>query len=317
MIRTVLGDVENVEGAILIHEHLQIDLTRQKGPEVILGSSEEDDIVGDLQVAKTHGLRAVADLSVPGSGRDPVALRRISERSGLPVICATGFYWDPFPAIVAESSEDKLRDLMVREIEAGVGDTGIRCGLIKVGTEPGRPSATAERLFRAAALASRETGAALITHTSSPDQISWHVRVLASCGADFSRVLISHFGTTTVNRMIEVGARGAFMGIDQIGFQKGPTYEQLADLVRDACAAGLDGQVVLSSDVARRGRLQRHGGTSYSTVFTHFLPLLRERGITDAQIANMMGNNQRALLHLEKSQASRDHRADEQLLPQH
>jgi len=317
LIRTVLGDVENVEGSILIHEHLQIDLSDQKGPQVVIGRSDEDDIVSDLQAAKTHGLRAVADLSVPGSGRDPITLRRISERAGLHVICAAGFYWDPFPAPVVEGSEEKLCDQMIREIEDGIGDTGIRCGVIKVGTEPGRPSSTAERLLCAAALASRETGASLITHTSSPDQISWHVRVLASCGVDFSRVLISHFGTTTVDQMIEVGARGAYMGIDQIGFQKGPTYDQLADLVRDACAAGLERQVVLSSDVARRGRLHRYGGTSYSTVFTHFLPLLRERGITDAQIANMIGNNPRALLHLRDVRASRHHRADEQLLHPH
>ena len=61
---------------------------------------------------------------------------------------------------------------------------------------------------------------------------------------------------------------------------------------------GLAGQLILSSDMARRTRLRRHGGTSYSTVFTHFLPLLRERGVTSAQIDTMLRDNPARLLGL-------------------
>jgi phosphotriesterase-related protein len=298
MIRTVGGDVDDIRGAILAHEHLQIDLTHQKSAAVMLGPEDEEDIVSDLRTATAHGLEAVVDLSVPGSGRDPVALRRISKRSGVAVVCATGFYWDPFPSMVVDGSAEELRDTMIREIATGVGDTTVRCGVIKIGTGPGRISSTAERLFRAAAAASRATGAALITHTSSLDQVAWHLDMLGSCGVDFSRVLISHFGLSTVSQLIEAGAFGVLLGIDKIGAQKGRSDEQLADLVRDACAAGLETQIILSSDLARWSRLHRHGGTSYSTVFLHFVPLLLERGITKAQIDTMLRDNPRRLLEL-------------------
>lgn len=299
MIRTVRGDVPDLAGPILAHEHLQIDLSGQKGPAVVLGPEDEDDIVQDLQAAvRAHGLGAVVDLSVSGSGRNPTALRRISERSGLPVVCATGFYWDPFPPAAVDGSVASLRDAMLCEILTGVDGTDVRAGVIKIGTGRGQISTVAERLFRAAAEAARVTGAAVIAHTSSLEQVPWQIEVLTSAGVDVSRILISHFGRASVSLLQEVGARGVFMGIDQIGFQKGPSLGELADLVRDACAAGLERQLILSSDLARRVRLHRHGGTSYGTVFSHFVPLLLERHVTGAQIETMLCDNPRRLLQL-------------------
>src|SRR5262245_66652578 len=96
VIRTVTGDVEGIEGRILPHEHLQIDLSAQKGPANKLGEDEIPAVVEDLRTAKDF-LAAITDLSAPFWGRDPATLRRISEASGVKVICAAGYYWDPFP----------------------------------------------------------------------------------------------------------------------------------------------------------------------------------------------------------------------------
>jgi len=56
--------------------------------------------------------------------------------------------------------------------------------------------------------------------------------------------------------------------------------------------------LIVSSDVARRVRLHRHGGTSYGTVFSQFVPLLRERGVSEAQINTLLFDNPRRLLTL-------------------
>jgi len=40
VIRTVTGDVEAIHGRILAHEHLQIDLSAQKGPANKVGEAE-------------------------------------------------------------------------------------------------------------------------------------------------------------------------------------------------------------------------------------------------------------------------------------
>jgi phosphotriesterase-related protein len=300
LIRTVSGDVGAIAGRVLAHEHLQIDLSAQKGPNNVIGQAEESDVIADLRKAKEeHGLAAVVDLSAPGWGRDPVALRRISQQAGTAVVCATGFYWDPFPDIVINGSVEVLRDAMITEITEGVGSTGIRCGVIKVGTARGVPGEMEARLFAAAAGAARATGAAIITHTSSPDQAPWHVQTLDRAGADLSHVVISHMGAVgDIAQLTAIGRAGVTLGIDKVSFPKGPTNVQLADLVRDACALGLQRQLILSSDVARKTLLHRYGGRSYSTVFADFVPMLRERGVSQGLIETMLCENPARLLKL-------------------
>lgn len=297
MIRTVTGDVETISGRTLPHEHLQIDLSAQKGEANRIGAADEADVVDDLRKAKALGLAAITDLSAPGWGRDPVALRRISEQTGVHVVCASGFYWDPFPEIAVGGSVEALRDHMISEIVTGVDASGIRCGVIKVGTARGAPTAPAEKLFRAAALAAAATGAPVITHTSSPDQAAWHISVLERAGMDMRRVVISHMGGAgNVSQLVEVARAGVFMGIDKISFPKGPTNVQLADLVREACDKGLERQLLLSSDVARKTFLHRHGGRSYGTVFADFVPMLRERGLPPGLIESILCDNPLRLL---------------------
>jgi phosphotriesterase-related protein len=305
VIRTVTGDIATIRGRILAHEHLQIDLSVQKGPANRIGEAEEPAVVEDLRHAKEFGLAAITDLSAPGWGRDPMALRRISEQAGVAVVSAAGFYWDPFPAIASEATVEQLRDTMISEIETGVGGTDIRCGVIKVDTNRGEPDELAERLFRAAVGAALATGAPVITHTSSPDQAAWHVRVLERAGMDMARVLISHMGAAhDVAALVELARSGVLMGVDKVSFPKGPTNDQLADLVRDACEKGLERQIILSSDLARRTLLRRYGGRGYSTVLADFVPMLLDRGVSASQIETMLHDNPLRLLTLSNARAA-------------
>ena len=298
MIRTVTGDIADIDGPILAHEHLQIDLCCQKGPEVVLGEAEQGDVINDLSKAMQQGLKAVVDLSVFGSGRNAVGLKKISMQAGLPVVCAAGFYWDPFPQVVFDSSVEVLRDILVRELTVGIEGTDIRGGVIKIGTDRGTIGDAAERVFQAAVLASLATGAAVVTHTSTVEQARWHLDTLQRAGMDPSRILISHMGASrNVAQLIEAGRDGALMGIDKVGFIARRSNAELADLVRDACEAGLEHQIILSSDVARKDRLLRHGGSSYSAVFVDFFPMLRERGVSEQQIEVMMCTNPQRILN--------------------
>jgi phosphotriesterase-related protein len=299
MIRTVTGDIDAPRGPALVHEHLRIDLTSTKGPDTILAEAEEADVIADLRwTVGEHDLCLVGDLSVPGSGREPAVLQRVSRGAGVPVVCATGVYWDPLPPEVSDMSVAALRDMMVGEITKGIAGTEIRCGVIKIGTDGKAPTPGFQRVFEAAARAAQATGAAVITHTTKPDEAEWQMDALERAGADLRRVLISHLGRVDIARLARVARRGVFMGVDQIGFAKGPSYAQYADLVAAACREGLAGQLVLSSDMARRTRLYRAGGTSYGTVFSQFLPLLRERGVLAEQIDTMMTRNPARLFEL-------------------
>jgi phosphotriesterase-related protein len=299
-IRTVTGDIGPPCGAVLIHEHLQIDLSHNKGPQTVLGPSDQEDVIDDLSITRDkYGLALVAELSVPGSGRDPFGLRRISVDSRVSVVAATGYYWDPIHRDVLTGTIEWLRGNMAGEIENGIGDTGVRCGVIKVGTDVGSPPVAVERLFVAAAKASRDTGAAVVCHTSTPDQAQWQIDVLEGAGANLSRVLISHLHSLpSFDDLCGFAARRIKFGFDQIGFAKGPTYTDYADLIVRAIDAGFIDQMMISTDVARRVRLHRHGGTSYGTLFSELLPVLRERGVTAVQIETLVNQNPCAFLAL-------------------
>ena len=74
-------------------------------------------------------------------------------------MCGTGYYVDIFLSDeVKMMSEDEMADNMVKEIRQGIGDTGVRCGVIgEIGCSwPLTP--TEHKTLRAAAKAQRETG---------------------------------------------------------------------------------------------------------------------------------------------------------------
>jgi phosphotriesterase-related protein len=116
-----------------------------------------------------------------------------------------------------------------------------------------------------------------------------------------AHAVISHMGAAKdVSALVEVARSGAFMGVDKVSFPKGPTNVELADLVRDACDKGLERQLILSSDIARRTLLSRYGGRGYCTVFRDFVPMLEVRGIPSATIELMLQDNPARMLRLAK-----------------
>ncbi len=306
VLRTVSGDVSirdtRLHGFVLAHEHLQIDLSHNKSADNVLGAAEEADIIADLEDAKIlNGLCMVADLSVPGSGRDVEALHRIATQAGISALAATGLYWEPAPAELADLAVDELAELMIREIEQGIGNTKIRAGAIKIGTDKGPPTPHATRVFAAAAAAAHTTGAAIITHTSTPDQAAWQLEQLLRANVPPARLLISHLHKfKTVEEITVIARQGVLLGIDQIGFASGPDLEALADLVATLCDLGFSDHLILSSDMARRSRLRCHGGTSYGTVFSEFLPCLQARRVSSAQIEQMLHGNPLTLLAIDR-----------------
>jgi len=130
VIRTVTGDVESIERRILAHEHLQIDLSAQKGPANKVGEAEIPAVVEDLHTAKEFGLAAITDLSAPLWGRDPAALRRVSEATGISIVMGCGHYRDPYldKNWFDRMDVDAIADDIVHDITEGVGGTGIRAG---------------------------------------------------------------------------------------------------------------------------------------------------------------------------------------------
>ena len=102
------------------------------------------------------------DVTPAGMARDPEWLRGLATASGLHIVMGAGWYrtaYYPVEALIDRRSVDDLADEIVREATDGVGETGIKPGIIgEIGTDKPWVSPSEERVHRAAARASRRTG---------------------------------------------------------------------------------------------------------------------------------------------------------------
>src|SRR5262249_22450257 len=118
----------------------------------------------------------------------------VSETSGVHIVSGCGWYTGAtHPPEVASLSEAELTDRLVRDIEQGIGGTGVRPGIIgEIGTSnPIKPDE--QKVLRVAAAAQEKTGLAINVHVSIFGRQALNaIDVLDAAGADLGRVVISH-----------------------------------------------------------------------------------------------------------------------------
>ncbi len=291
-VMTVLGPINPSEmGNTLTHDHLLVD---GWGLRQLYEAILDDELIAIEEVTrfKSAGGGTICDPTNIGLKRDPEALVRISRASGVHIVMGAGWYREVvYPEEIATTSTEELTQYLVREIEHGVGETGIRPGFIgEIGTERGHITPAQERVFRAAARAHVRTGVPILTHTTHWGELALEqLDLLAEEGVDPGAVIVSHLGDRrNVDNILPIAERGAWINVDNIGFVGG--YAPLdfrADNVTQLCSMGLADRVMLSNDICELGQLHAYGGPGYANVIEHFLPMLRERGVSEEHIHQM------------------------------
>lgn len=299
MIHTVRGPVAPEDlGRTLPHEHVFCDFYRVTGnlDHVLNDEALALDELGAL--AKAGG-RAVVDVTTPDLGRNPAALRRVSERSGLHVVMGTGWYRQPYyPGEIDRSSTDALAERMVAELVDGVDGSGVRAGIIgEIGAHLDYLTAQEERVLRAATRAQRATGAPLSTHASMYPVGLTQLALLREEGVDPSRVIVGHCDTyLDAEYHLAVLRAGAYVQFDTIARTHINPDARRADALVGLLRAGWAERLLLSSDRCYRSDLHAFGGAGYDAVFTRFFRMLRERGVSDAELDVMTIANPRRVL---------------------
>jgi predicted metal-dependent phosphotriesterase family hydrolase len=301
-IRTVLGPIAPEQlGICMVHEHLLIDAWNMwPVPNYSLIVDDVDLVTEEVQAYREAGGVSIVDVTPIGLGRDPVALRRISQATGVQLIMGCGWYRERvYPRYIQEQSADDLAAMLVAEITQGVDGTGIRPGIIgEIGTERTFITPAQERVFRAVARAHLQTGAPISTHTTHWGELALEqLDLLAEEGVDPHHVIIGHLGDRRdIALLLPIAERGAFLGIDNIGYHDYQNEERRAQNVMDLIAAGFRAQVLLSMDIATLNDLHHYGGKGFAYLLRTFIPLLRQLGATDEDITAMLVDNpQRAL----------------------
>jgi phosphotriesterase-related protein len=309
-VQTVLGRIDPSDlGVTLPHEHTQCALWHIENRwDYWQLTRDEPVILAELERFREAGGRSLIDLTLPGFGRDPHWLTGLAEASGLNIVMGCGWYrtaYYPPEARIDRRSVDDLADELVREIEEGVGDGGVRPGIIgEIGTDKPWVSPSEERVHRAAARAARRTGLSITTHSVlSPVGLA-QLQIFEEEGLEPGRVVIGHSDSYPVlEHYLEIIRRGSSVEFDFLGMMftavERRGEDRIVELLLELLARGHADRVLLSQDVCNDAQLQRYGGRGYTYLADRFLPRLRTSGVSDADIETMTVANPTRLLTIE------------------
>ena len=339
-VQTVLGPVAPADlGPTLTHEHLLIDfqvvftppaeasqagLAREKVTLQNLGwvrynwTSSLDNLLlldEELAIAEARhyhnaGGGTMVDVTSNGLGRDPRALYRISRATGLHIVMGGGHYIGAtHPESFEQASPDEIAAGIVRDIREGVGDSGIRTGIIgEVGCSA--PWTQTERkTVQAGVIAQQETGAPLLIHPGRDEGLPLEIlQQVAGWGGDLSHTVMGHIERTIYRRetLKRVAETGAYLNFDLFGHESSfyplaadsymPNDAQRMDQIEFLIEGGHVGQILLAHDVCSKHRLKAFGGHGWDHVIARVVPRMRARGISLEHVELVLvGNPQRML----------------------
>ncbi|MEO1237098.1 MAG: aryldialkylphosphatase [Planctomycetota bacterium] len=308
-IRTVLGDIDPDRlGVCYAHEHIIIDrsFTTQLFPDFLL--DDVDRAAEELQQLHADGGRAVVDSMPCASGRNVLKLAEVSRRSGVHVLCPTGFHlkrYYPEGSWGVRLSADELAALFADDINLGVDKndyagptcerTEHKAGVIKIASGLDRLDDHELRLFEAAGIAHRTTGAPILTHTERGTAALEQVQVLGRHGVAPRHVVLSHTDRQPDPAYHQdILATGVNVEYDSHFRWKEGQGNPTRDLVVAMCEAGYADQLMLGMDAARRSYWVAHGGgPGMSYLLTTFSAMLRDAGLTDEHLRAFFVDNPR------------------------
>jgi phosphotriesterase-related protein len=252
----------------------------------------------ELRIYKEEGGNTIVDQTVHGLNPNRELLREVSSDVGIHIIAGTGFYWELFhPPWLAHMTEVEIVRLLVSDLTEGFSGTDIKAGVIgEIGTHHRVISPAEERVIRACAQAQREVGVPISTHALFTRIGMDQAHAFERAGADLDKLVIGHVDTTPdVDYHEELLRLGVWIAYDSIGQLDKQSDERRADAIVELIARGYRDRILLSTDVGKRGALRAYGGHGYDFTITGFLPLLRERGVSEEDIDQLTKANPQQL----------------------
>lgn len=286
-IQTVTGPIGAASlGFTLPHEHMHLEMWNSDGEGSISQIDDDEVLAAELVAFAGVGGTCLVDQTPRAAGRRPERLRALSEQTGVKIVCGTGWYTEPY--YPPEEGLDRLSvpeitAIMLGEIHEGIGDSGVKPGLIgEIGAAQGWVSPVEERVHRAASRTQVATGLPLATHAIHHGAGFHQMQIFDEEGVDPSRVSIGHCDTSpNLEYCLTVARWGGYVSFDNIGFQLGDHEGHLVRLVCDLVEAGFAKQVLLSQDMGQMRELGSRGGRGLTYLAEIFLPLLEEAGIDE------------------------------------
>ncbi len=310
-IETVSGPVDDSElGLTLAHEHLRTssESVREQFPHLYDAAHEFERAVDAVRRAQSHGVQTIIDPACMDIGRDVHLARRVVEATGIQLVMCTGVYGVEYtflPHFFQNREPDVLTGAFVHDIEQGIQGTDVKAAFLKCAVDEQGISPDVERILRACAQASKQTGRPIMAHSHPATRRGLEIMdVFDDEGIDPQTVQIAHTGDTDdLGYIEELLSRGPYIGMDRYGLDLYlPTAQRNATVIALA-QAGHAERMLLSHDACATLDWfpeeligQMAPDWHFGFLFESVIPALKEGGVSDEQLATMLRDNPRRWL---------------------
>ena len=298
-----------------MHEHLVIGFPGWDANTMIPRQSREEMVavcVDKIAQLQDRGVKSMLDPCPNDIGRDVELAAEVSSRTGFQIICATGLYHEhmggsgywQFRAGFGKGAAE-ISELFITELTKGVGDTGIKAGIIKVASGAGEITEYERTVLEAAAMASIETGAPITTHTDEGTMGDEQQRILTNLGVPSNRIIIGHScGSTDIGYHMKIAGGGSYLGFDRFGIDPLMSDASRVAALLALLKAGAEQYIVVSHDAVwcAKGDIVPSDvleNLPFENIFNsnhfhdHIMPQLLEGGATQDQIDQLLIHNPR------------------------
>ncbi len=303
MIQTVTGPIEpDALGRTLIHEHVRFhdEAVADQWPAFYDFSQEMDNAVEQVEKAQAHGAKTIVEPTAMFGGRSVPFMREVAQRTGIQIVACTGIYtYDYLPHYYGARDADAIAEMFVHDIEKGIQDTDARAGFLKCAADEPGVTENVEKVLRACARASLQTGAPIMAHSRPASNTGpRQVEILLEEGVDPGKIQIAHTGDSGDLDYIEgLLATGVWIGLDRFGIHMYLPDDQRIPIAAELLRRGYADRLFIGSDYATSidwfppeveeqlfaaGAVDPEWSMAYP--FEKVLPRLREEGVWDDEV---------------------------------
>jgi phosphotriesterase-related protein len=312
-VETTEGPVDAGElGRTLVHEHLisASEAVRYQFPHLYDLAAERERSLDALRAVKECGVETFVDPGCMDLARDAALSKELAAEVGVRMVLCTGVYGQHYtflPHYFQSRDEDHLAAAFVHDIaeDEGIQGSGVKAAFIKCAADEPGITPDVEKVHRAAARASLQTGRPIMAHTRPASKTGLdQMRIFTDEGVEPRRIQLAHTGDTDdLDHIEELLGTGAWIGLDRFGIdlflpddRRMPTFVELV-------ARGYSDRILLGCDAVANLDwfppelvAQLAPEWTHTHLFDKILPAAREQGVTDDQVAVMLDENPKAWL---------------------
>ena len=248
-IKTVLGNISESDiGTVLPHEHIcccSEYLYRMSGEKYLDKDKLLACSVSYLKAIKEkYNLSTFIDCTPVNIGRDIELLKKVSEQSGVNIICSTGFYYTEESVLFNTSAENLSEHIIADAVN-------VNAGIIKCAVEYENISPFNEKILRACAKAQLELNLPIVMHSNAKNKNGIKaLEIILSEGVKPQAVTVSHLSDTQDIEYIKFFAkRGCYIGLDRMyGNFSDEYFESKIHTITELADAGYADKILLSHD---------------------------------------------------------------------